>query len=163
VCLLYVVIFRVGAGPRSRREGKHRAEIYDRRSGKKIRKTFHNYTEAKGWRHDAASDLRKGTLSTPRGVRNPVWRVRGCVSVADATVESASSDSGKGGVCLVVSLLYLLFRRTLAVVALRFRSSECKELEIVVLRHELAVLQRQIVGRGWTRVTGYSWLQPASY
>jgi putative transposase len=45
---------------------------------------------------------------------------------------------------LVVSLLYLLFRRTLAMVALRFRSGEFKELEIVVLRHELAVLRRQI-------------------
>jgi len=41
---------------------------------------------------------------------------------------------------LIVSLLYLLFRRTLAVAALRLRSREFKELEIVVLRHELAVL-----------------------
>jgi putative transposase len=45
---------------------------------------------------------------------------------------------------VVVSLLYLLFRRALAVAALRLRSREFKELEIVVLRHELAVLRRQI-------------------
>ena len=45
---------------------------------------------------------------------------------------------------MVVSLLYLLFRRALAVAALRFRSVEFKELEIVVLRHELAVLRRQV-------------------
>jgi putative transposase len=45
---------------------------------------------------------------------------------------------------LVVSLLYLLFRRALAVASLRSRSREFKELEIVVLRHELAVLRRQI-------------------
>jgi putative transposase len=45
---------------------------------------------------------------------------------------------------LVVSLLCLLFRRALAVAALRLRSREFKELEIVVLRHELAVLRRQI-------------------
>ena len=45
---------------------------------------------------------------------------------------------------MVVSLLYLLFRRALAVAALRFRSRGFKELEIVVLRHELAVLRRQI-------------------
>jgi len=45
---------------------------------------------------------------------------------------------------LVVSLLYLLFRRALAVAALRLRSREFKELEIVVLRHELTVLRRQI-------------------
>ena len=45
---------------------------------------------------------------------------------------------------MVVSLLYLLFRRVLAVAALRLRSRKFKELEIVVLRHELAVLRRQI-------------------
>jgi putative transposase len=45
---------------------------------------------------------------------------------------------------LVLSLLYLLFRRALAVASLRLRSREFKELEIVVLRHELAVLRRQI-------------------
>jgi hypothetical protein len=39
---------------------------------------------------------------------------------------------------MVVSLVYLLFRRALAVAALRPRSREFKELEIVVLRHELA-------------------------
>ena len=44
----------------------------------------------------------------------------------------------------MVSLLYLLFRRVLAVASLRLRSREFKELEIVVLRHELAVLRRQI-------------------
>lgn len=45
---------------------------------------------------------------------------------------------------MVVSLVYLLFRRALAVAALRLRSREFKELEIVVLRHELAVLRRQV-------------------
>jgi integrase len=43
----------------------YRAEVYDRRSGKKIRRTFANLSEAKGWRHDAASALRKGTMRAP--------------------------------------------------------------------------------------------------
>ena len=37
-------------------------------------------------------------------------------------------------------LLYVLFGRVMALVLVRFRSSDFKELEIVVLRHELAVL-----------------------
>ena len=45
---------------------------------------------------------------------------------------------------MLISLVYLLFRRALAVAALRLRSREFKELEIVVLRHELAVLRRQV-------------------
>ena len=44
----------------------------------------------------------------------------------------------------MVSLRYLFFRRALLVAALRLRSREFKELEIVVLRHELAALRRQI-------------------
>jgi hypothetical protein len=39
---------------------------------------------------------------------------------------------------LLASLLYLALRRLIALVLLRPRSSEFKELEIVVLRHELA-------------------------
>jgi hypothetical protein len=57
---------------------------------------------------------------------------------------------------LVASLLYLLFRRVLAVAALRLRSREFKELEIVVLRYELAVL------RGTIRRDCLDWLLIAS-
>jgi putative transposase len=42
------------------------------------------------------------------------------------------------------SLCYFVLRRILQLAALRFRSDEFKELEIVVLRHELAVLRRQV-------------------
>jgi len=41
------------------------------------------------------------------------------------------------------SLCYLVLRRLLQLAALRFRSDEFKELEIVVLRHELAVLDER--------------------
>jgi putative transposase len=42
------------------------------------------------------------------------------------------------------SLCYFVLRRLLQLAALRFRPDEFKELEIVVLRHELAVLRRQL-------------------
>ena len=45
---------------------------------------------------------------------------------------------------MVASVLYVAFQHVLQVVFLLFRSTECKELEIVVLRHELAVLRRQV-------------------
>ena len=46
---------------------------------------------------------------------------------------------------MVLSLLYVMARRVLELVVLRFRSQDYQELEIVVLRHELAILRRQVV------------------
>ena len=45
---------------------------------------------------------------------------------------------------MVTSFLYVMCGRVMALVLLRFRSSDFKELEIIVLRHELAVLRRQV-------------------
>ena len=42
-------------------------------------------------------------------------------------------------------LLYILTRRLLTLVALAFRSDRSTDLEIVVLRHELAILRRQVI------------------
>src|SRR5438876_5244099 len=78
------------------------------------------------------------------GVRKSVWLLENSVGADFAAVESASSASGRGSLPLFVSLVYLLFRRALAVAALRLHSREFKELEIVVLRHELVVLRRQV-------------------
>lgn len=44
---------------------------------------------------------------------------------------------------MVASVVYLALRRVLALVVLRCRSREFKDLEIVVLRHELEILRRQ--------------------
>ena len=43
----------------------YEASVYSARDGRKLRKTFHNLSEARSWRHDAASAVRKGTLSAP--------------------------------------------------------------------------------------------------
>ena len=45
---------------------------------------------------------------------------------------------------MLASFLYVIVGRLMALVLLCFRSSDFKELEIVVLRHELAVLHRQV-------------------
>ena len=45
---------------------------------------------------------------------------------------------------MLASFLYVMSGRVMALVLLCFRSSDSKELEIVVLRHELAVLRRQV-------------------
>src|SRR6266545_5198540 len=63
---------------------------------------------------------------------------------ANAPSKARGASGTTGGCFLVMSLLYLLFRRALAVASLRVRSREFKELEIVVLRHEIEVLRRQI-------------------
>ena len=44
---------------------------------------------------------------------------------------------------MFLSLCYVVLRRVLQLVALRFQSNDLKELEIVVLRHELAILRRR--------------------
>lgn len=41
------------------------AAIYDRRTKTKLRRTFASFGEAKAWRHDASTQLRKGTLRAP--------------------------------------------------------------------------------------------------
>jgi hypothetical protein len=51
------------------------------------------------------------------------------------------------------SLGHLALRCVLQVVLLRPRSDQFKELEIIVLRHELAVLRRQVLARSSPRPT----------
>jgi putative transposase len=51
--------------------------------------------------------------------------------------------SGDAGGLVLLSLCYVVFRRVLQLATLRLRSNDLKELEIVVLRHELAILRRR--------------------
>jgi putative transposase len=59
------------------------------------------------------------------------------------------------------SLCYVVLRRALQLAALRLRCDDFKELEIVVLRHELAVLRRQ-AGRPQLRPADRLFLGAAS-
>jgi putative transposase len=52
--------------------------------------------------------------------------------------------NGEGAIYLLISLVYWALRRLLELVLLRQRSENSKELEILVLRHQLHVLQRQV-------------------
>ena len=45
---------------------------------------------------------------------------------------------------MVLSFLYVAVQRVLPLLFLQFRSSLSKDLEIVILRHQLAVLRRQV-------------------
>jgi len=45
---------------------------------------------------------------------------------------------------VLITLCNVVLQRVLQLVTLRFRSIEFRELEIVVLRHELAILRRQV-------------------
>jgi hypothetical protein len=62
---------------------------------------------------------------------------------------------------VLASLLCVLVGRVMVLLLLCFRSSNLKELEIVVLRHELAVLRRQ-VSRPALRPAGRAFLAAAS-
>ena len=54
-------------------------------------------------------------------------------------------------------LLYLIFVRLCSLLVLLGRSSASKHAELLVLRHEVAVLPGAIRGPGWTGPTGRCW------
>ena len=58
-----------------------------------------------------------------------------------------------------LSLVYLALRLVLQLLLLSLRSEEFKELEIVVLRHELAVVPGRLRDLPSSLLTGRSWLR----
>jgi hypothetical protein len=64
---------------------------------------------------------------------------------------------------VLASFVYVMFGRVMAFVLLCFRSSDFKELEIVVLRHELAVLRRQVSRPALRPADRASWPRRAGY
>ena len=54
---------------------------------------------------------------------------------------------------MTVRILYLVFVRLTAWMALLARSAASKDAELLVLRQEVAVLRRQVLGRSWTGPT----------
>jgi hypothetical protein len=56
-----------GIDERKRSDGKtaYQAHVFDKRTGKRIRKTFDNKTAAKQWRTDAMAALRAGGQAHP--------------------------------------------------------------------------------------------------
>ncbi len=58
--------------PRPRQDGKccqpaYQAHVFDKRTGRRLRKTFDNKTAAKQWRTDAQAALRSGAMTSTRG------------------------------------------------------------------------------------------------
>ena len=62
---------------------------------------------------------------------------------------------------MLLSLCYLMLRRVLQLAVSRCRSNDFKALEIVVLRHELAILRRQTRRPTMTTVDRLFWWRRA--
>jgi hypothetical protein len=62
-----------------------------------------------------------------------------------------------GGCPVLVPFVYLVACRLFALVLLLARGDRSKELELLVLRHELSILRRRRGGRSWRRATGSYW------
>ena len=85
---------------------------------------------------------------TPVGAGKSVRSRSGDVEARSASVVNGSacrvSGEVRGSLGVVVSLIYWALRRLLELLILRTQSERAKEIEILVLRHQLQVLGRQV-------------------
>ena len=90
-----------------------------------------------------AEGKRARTASGTCGVRKPD-RGRREEASSSPSAQSRAPVIEPRRAPLLMPFLYLALRRIIELVSLRPRSSQFKEIEIVVLRHQLAVLRRQV-------------------
>ena len=92
---------RHGRSCRSRDGGRcncapsYEAWVYSKQDGRKIRKTFRDLAEAKGWRSDADSAVRKRTLRAPAKVTVAETAEEWLKGARDGTIRNRSGDSYK--------------------------------------------------------------------
>jgi integrase len=71
------------------------AFVYDRRSGKRLRKTFPSQAAAKAWRHDAVGAVRRGTMRPPEQTTlREAWQ-RWYAGALEGTVRTRSGERYK--------------------------------------------------------------------
>lgn len=70
----------------------YQAHVWDRRAGKRIRKTFPTLAAAKVWRQDSVPALRRGTMRAPsQTTLRQAWEAW-LTGVQDGTIRTRSGD-----------------------------------------------------------------------
>src|SRR5215208_4880349 len=86
---------QTSAGERCNCSPAYEAWVYSKRDGKKIRKTFQSLAEAKGWRSDAESAVRKRTLRAPLKITLTEAAAEWLAGAKDGTVRNRSGHRYK--------------------------------------------------------------------
>jgi len=73
----------------------YEAWVFSTRDGKKLCKTFRNLSEAKGWRVDAGSAVRKGTLRSPSRITLREAASEWLIGAEDGLIRTRSGDEYK--------------------------------------------------------------------
>ena len=76
----------------------YRAEVYDRKAGTKIRKTFPTLSAAKAWRADSLGDVRRGKLRATPAITLQKAADELIAGMQDGTVRTRSGDQYKPSV-----------------------------------------------------------------